>query len=44
MIRGMPRRYTAIQYAVFDPLRHELQIASAGRPEHFISPPAAAAA
>ncbi len=35
MIRGMPRRHTAIQYAVFDPLRHELQIASAGMPGPF---------
>lgn len=32
MIRGMPRRHTAIQYAVFDPHNHELQIASAGMP------------
>jgi phosphoserine phosphatase RsbU/P len=32
MIRGMPRRHTAIQYAVFDPCSHELQIASAGMP------------
>jgi sigma-B regulation protein RsbU (phosphoserine phosphatase) len=32
MIRGMPRRHTAIQYAVFDPRSHELQIASAGMP------------
>jgi len=32
MIRGMPRRHTAIQYAVFDPPSHELQIASAGMP------------
>jgi serine phosphatase RsbU (regulator of sigma subunit) len=31
----MPRRYTAIQYAVFDPLSHELQIASAGMPGPF---------
>ncbi len=35
MIRGMPRRHTAIQYAVFDPRRHELQIASAGMPGPF---------
>ncbi len=35
MIRGMPRRHTAIQYAVFDPLRHELQVASAGMPGPF---------
>ncbi len=32
MIRGMPRRHTAIQYALFDPRSHELQIASAGMP------------
>lgn len=32
MIRGMPRRHTAIQYALFDPQSHELQIASAGMP------------
>src|SRR5258706_9452329 len=32
MIRGMPRRHTAIQYAVFDPGSHELRIASAGMP------------
>jgi phosphoserine phosphatase RsbU/P len=32
MIRGMPRRHVAIQYAVFDPHSHELQIASAGMP------------
>ncbi len=32
MIRGMPRRHTAIQYAVFDPPSHELQVASAGMP------------
>jgi phosphoserine phosphatase RsbU/P len=35
MIRGMPRRYAAIQYAVFDPHSHELQIASAGMPGPF---------
>jgi phosphoserine phosphatase RsbU/P len=32
MIRGMPRRHTAIQYALFDPRSQELQIASAGMP------------
>jgi phosphoserine phosphatase RsbU/P len=32
MIRGMPRRHTAIQYAVFNPHSHELRIASAGMP------------
>jgi phosphoserine phosphatase RsbU/P len=35
MIRGMPRRHTAIQYAVFDPSSHELQISSAGMPGPF---------
>src|SRR5258708_30164018 len=35
MIRGMPRRYTAIQYAVFNPCSHELQVASAGMPGPF---------
>jgi phosphoserine phosphatase RsbU/P len=30
MIRSMPRRYTTIQYAVFDPRTCALQIASAG--------------
>jgi sigma-B regulation protein RsbU (phosphoserine phosphatase) len=32
MIRGMPRRHTAVQYAVFDPGSREMQIASAGMP------------
>ena len=32
MIRGMPRRHVAIQYALFDPNSHALQIASAGMP------------
>jgi sigma-B regulation protein RsbU (phosphoserine phosphatase) len=35
MIRGMPRRHAAIQYAVFDPHSHELHIASAGMPGPF---------
>ena len=35
MIRGMPRRYTAIRYAVFNPHSHELQISSAGMPGPF---------
>jgi phosphoserine phosphatase RsbU/P len=35
MIRGMPRRHTAIQYAVFDPRSHELRISSAGMPGPF---------
>ncbi len=32
LIRGMPRRHAAIQYAVFDPRTKDLQIASAGIP------------
>jgi phosphoserine phosphatase RsbU/P len=32
MIRGVPRRHAAIQYAVFDPRSNDLQIASAGMP------------
>ena len=35
MIRGMPRRHAAIQYAVFDPCSRDLQIASAGMPGPF---------
>jgi phosphoserine phosphatase RsbU/P len=35
MIRTMPRRYVAIQYAVFDPQTSNLQIASAGMPGPF---------
>jgi hypothetical protein len=35
MIRGMPRRHAAIQYAVFDPRSGELHIASAGMPGPF---------
>jgi sigma-B regulation protein RsbU (phosphoserine phosphatase) len=35
MIRGMPRRHAAIQYALFDPRSHDLQIASAGIPGPF---------
>ncbi len=35
MIRGMPRRHAAIQYAVFDPRSHKLQMASAGMPGPF---------
>lgn len=35
MIRGMPRRHAAIQYAVFDPRSCKLQIASAGMPGPF---------
>jgi sigma-B regulation protein RsbU (phosphoserine phosphatase) len=32
MIRGMPRRHAAMQYAVYDPIRGEMRIASAGMP------------
>jgi sigma-B regulation protein RsbU (phosphoserine phosphatase) len=32
MIRGMPRRHVAFQYAVFDPGSRDLRIASAGMP------------
>jgi sigma-B regulation protein RsbU (phosphoserine phosphatase) len=32
MLRGMPRRHTAIQYALFHPQISELQVASAGMP------------
>ena len=32
MIRGMPRRHAAVQYAVFDPRSRRMQIASAGMP------------
>jgi sigma-B regulation protein RsbU (phosphoserine phosphatase) len=32
MIRGVPRRHAAVQYAVFDPHTSEMQIASAGMP------------
>lgn len=35
LIRGLPRRHVAMQYAVFDPRSHELQIASAGIPGPF---------
>jgi sigma-B regulation protein RsbU (phosphoserine phosphatase) len=35
MIRGMPRRHAAIQYAVFDPRGNVLHIASAGMPGPF---------
>jgi sigma-B regulation protein RsbU (phosphoserine phosphatase) len=36
MVRGMPRRHAAIQYAVFDPRSNELCIASAGMPGPFL--------
>jgi sigma-B regulation protein RsbU (phosphoserine phosphatase) len=35
MIRGMPRRHAAVQYAVFDPQSNDLHIASAGMPGPF---------
>jgi sigma-B regulation protein RsbU (phosphoserine phosphatase) len=35
MIRGMPRRHAAMQYGVFDPGTHELQVTSAGMPGPF---------
>jgi phosphoserine phosphatase RsbU/P len=35
LIRGLPRRHTTIQYAVFDPRTANLQIASAGMPGPF---------
>src|SRR5277367_214338 len=35
MIRGLPRRHAAMQYAVFDPRSHEMKIASAGLPSPF---------
>ena len=35
MIRGVPRRYAALQYAVFDPANGEMKIASAGMPGPF---------
>jgi sigma-B regulation protein RsbU (phosphoserine phosphatase) len=35
MIRGMPRRHAAIQYALFDPVSRDLRIASAGMPGPF---------
>lgn len=35
LLRGIPRRYTAMQYAIFDPVSLEMQIASAGMPGPF---------
>jgi len=35
MIRGIPRRHAAVQYALFNPQTHDLQIASAGMPGPF---------
>jgi sigma-B regulation protein RsbU (phosphoserine phosphatase) len=35
VLRGIPRRHTAIQYALFDPQSREMRIASAGMPGPF---------
>jgi sigma-B regulation protein RsbU (phosphoserine phosphatase) len=35
LLRGVPRRYSAVQYAIFDPQTREMQIASAGMPGPF---------
>jgi len=35
LVRGMPRRYSATQYAVFHPRTREMQVASAGLPGPF---------
>jgi sigma-B regulation protein RsbU (phosphoserine phosphatase) len=35
VVRGIPRRYAAIQYALFDPPSREMHIASAGMPGPF---------
>jgi sigma-B regulation protein RsbU (phosphoserine phosphatase) len=35
MIRGMPRRHAAIQYALFDPRSRDMRISSAGMPGPF---------
>lgn len=32
LVRGIPRRHAAVQYAVFDPVRREMQLASGGLP------------
>jgi hypothetical protein len=32
MIRGLPARHAALQYAVFNPATREIQISSAGMP------------
>jgi sigma-B regulation protein RsbU (phosphoserine phosphatase) len=36
MLRGIPGRHTAIQYALFDPQRAEMKIVSAGMPGPFL--------
>jgi phosphoserine phosphatase RsbU/P len=38
MLRGIPGRHTAIQYALFDPERAEMKIVSAGMPGPFLLP------
>jgi sigma-B regulation protein RsbU (phosphoserine phosphatase) len=43
VLRGIPLRYAAIQYALFDPHSRGMHIASAGMPAHFICPRTAAA-
>ena len=35
MLRGVPRRYAALQYALFDPASREMTISSAGMPGPF---------
>jgi len=35
LVRGVPRRYSVAQYAIFDPRTAEMQIASAGMPGPF---------
>jgi phosphoserine phosphatase RsbU/P len=35
LVRGVPRRYSATQYAVFDPNTHIMRVASAGMPGPF---------
>jgi phosphoserine phosphatase RsbU/P len=35
LVRGVPRRYSATQYAVFDPTTRRMQISSAGMPGPF---------
>lgn len=35
LVRGLPRRYSATQYALFDPVTRQMQISSAGMPGPF---------
>jgi len=35
LVRGVPRRYSATQYALFDPVTRQMRIASAGMPGPF---------